>query len=304
MISVRAPRLVRLFGAMSVVSLLALSAAPRSASADEPKADAKAAPTGPSTTEIASKIQTVYNETKSFSATFNQVYKVRAHGTTKKSAGRVIFSKPGKMSWTYDAPNGNRVVSDGKLLKVFEKENNQYFEQSVEKSQYPAALSFLMGEGDLTKSFELKALDAATLKFEGGYVLEGTPKEETPAYRKVIFYVDSSTSQVRRVVIVDAQGNQNRFDFSAPKVNESVDEKTFAFTPPDGVQTVKPLSKRRSVDGRASSRGGARFCVFGRENQPAQRVRLLDGAVRWYHLCERFAHEASGCPGPSARVFR
>jgi outer membrane lipoprotein carrier protein len=97
-----------------------------------------------------------------------------------------------------------------------------------------------MGEGDLTKSFDLKALDAATLKFEGGYVLEGTPKEETPAYRKVIFYVDSASSQVRRVVIVDAQGNQNRFDFSAPKVNEAVDDKTFAYTPPDGVQTVKP----------------------------------------------------------------
>lgn len=236
-------RLFRLFGIVSVLTAVcAAVVAPRDAAADEPKVAASAAApaAGPSATDIASKVQTVYNETKSFSATFAQVYKVRAHGTTKKSAGKVIFSKPGKMSWTYDAPNGNRVVSDGKLLKVFEKENNQYFEQSVEKSQYPAALSFLMGQGDLTKSFDLKTLDPATLRFEGGYVLEGTPKEETPAYRKVIFYVDSASSQVRRVVIVDAQGNQNRFDFSAPKVNEPVDDKTFAFTPPEGVTTIKP----------------------------------------------------------------
>ena len=43
---------------------------------------------------------------------------VKTYNQIKKSSGRVVFAKPGKMSWTYDAPNGNRVVSDGKLLKV------------------------------------------------------------------------------------------------------------------------------------------------------------------------------------------
>jgi outer membrane lipoprotein carrier protein len=151
----------------------------------------------------------------------------------------VVFGKPGKMSWTY-GDSGNRVVSDGKTLKVYEKENGQLFEQPVEKSQYPAALSFLMGQGDLTKAFNLKLLDPATHKFEGGYVLEGVPKGATSAYQKVLFYVDAETSQVRRAVILDAQGNRNDFTFDKPTVNNELAKDAFDFTPPDGTQVVRP----------------------------------------------------------------
>lgn len=227
----------------SLFAALALAlCAPLDATAEPkaPPAGSAARPSGPTAESIAAKVQAFYNQTNTFQATFKQVYKVKAYNQTKKSAGKVIFAKPGKMSWTYDSPNGNRVVSDGKVLKVYEKENNQMFEQPVEKSQYPAALAFLMGQGDLTKSFNLKMLDAATMKFEGGYVLEGIPKEATPAYQKVIFFVDGPTSQIRRTIILDAQGNRNTFDFKTPKVNEEVPEETFKFTPPPGTQIIHP----------------------------------------------------------------
>jgi len=71
-------------------------------------------------------------------------------------------------------------------------------------------------------------------------VLEGTPKDATPAYRKVLLYVDAATAQVRRVLIVDAQGNRNRFDFEAPVVNTKVEPSEFVLVPPPGTQIVKP----------------------------------------------------------------
>jgi outer membrane lipoprotein carrier protein len=144
------------------------------------------------------------------------------------------------MSWKYDQPNGNRVVSDGRTLKVYDRENQQMFEQPVDKSQYPAALAFLMGQGELTRSFTLRLLDPTTVKFEGGWVLEGTPKDATPAYQKVLLYIDAATSQVRRVLILDAQGNRNRFDFNNPLVNTPVPNAEFNFTPPEGTQIVRP----------------------------------------------------------------
>jgi outer membrane lipoprotein carrier protein len=234
--------LSRLTTSLLAALALALVALP-DATAQQPKAPpagSAAKPAGPTAEAIAAKVQAFYNQTNTFQATFKQVYKVKAYNQTKKSAGKVIFAKPGKMSWSYDSPNGNRVVSDGKVLKVYEKENNQMFEQPVEKSQYPAALAFLMGQGDLAKSFHLKLLDAATMKFEGGYVLEGIPKEATPAYQKVLFFVDGPTSQIRRTILLDAQGNRNTFDFSNPKVNEQVPEDTFKFTPPPGTQIIHP----------------------------------------------------------------
>lgn len=191
-------------------------------------------------TEVATRVQAFYNTTKTFGATFKQHYKVKAYNTEKQSSGRVVFEKPGKMKWTYDQPNGNRVVSDGSLMKVYEAANNQMYETPLNKSQYPAALAFLMGTGDLAASFNLKLLDSKKMKFEGGWVLDGTPKQATPAYQKVIIYVDSATAQVRRMVILDAQGNRNTFTFENPVVNTPVAADEFVFTPPPGTQVIKP----------------------------------------------------------------
>jgi outer membrane lipoprotein carrier protein len=71
-------------------------------------------------------------------------------------------------------------------------------------------------------------------------VLVGTPKTPTPAYQKVFFYVDKQTKQVRRVLILDGQGNHNRFDFDKPLVNTKVDDATFVFTPPPGTSIIHP----------------------------------------------------------------
>lgn len=199
--------------------------------------DAAAAPTAQ---EIAQKVQKFYDNTKTFRAAFSQSYVIKVQNKKKESKGKVVFAKPGKMAFFYDQPNGNLVVSDGKIIKVYEKEAEQMFETQVQKSQYPAALAFLMGEGKLESDFKLKLLDSATMKFEGGYVLEGTPKTATPAYSKLLLYVDAQTSQVRRVLIVDAQGNRNRFDFTNPSVNTPVEDKEFTFTPPKGTKIVKP----------------------------------------------------------------
>ena len=222
------------------VTLLACAAAMSPSALSLFVTDASAAPATPSADAIAARVQAFYDQTKTFQAAFKQEYFIRMHDQHRTSEGRVAFEKPGKMSWKYDQPNGNRVVSDGRTLKVYDRENQQMFEQPVDKSQYPAALAFLMGQGELTRSFSLRLLDPATVKFEGGWVLEGTPKDATPAYQKVLLYVDAATSQVRRVLILDAQGNRNRFDFNNPLVNTPVPSAEFNFTPPEGTQIVRP----------------------------------------------------------------
>jgi outer membrane lipoprotein carrier protein len=195
---------------------------------------------GPTADEIGARVQQFYDSTKTFKATFTQTYTIKVQNVKKVSSGKVTFEKPGKMSWIYDAPNNNRVISDGVTIKVYEKENEQMFETPVKGSQYPAALAFLMGQGKLTKDFSLRMLDAAQMKFEGGYVLEATPKDATPAYQKVLLYVDAQTSQVRRALILDAQGNRNRFDFDKPIVNQPVAKGEFEFVPPPGTKVIKP----------------------------------------------------------------
>jgi len=198
------------------------------------------APASPLTAEqIAERIQLFYDKTKTFKAAFKQVYMAHAYGKTKEGVGTVILEKPGRMSWRY-TNNGNRIVSDGKLIKIYEKENKQMYEQQLDKSPYPAALAFLVGTGSLKQSFKLSKLDPKQANFEGGFVLVGEPKEATPAYQKMLLYVDPMTYQVRRVLLLDAQGNRNRFDFTGTEVNLKVPPGEFAFVPPKGTQVVRP----------------------------------------------------------------
>ncbi len=190
--------------------------------------------------DVATKVQAFYDGLKTYQATFTQNYYIKIQDKRQKSTGKVAFQKPGLMAFAYDEPNGNHVTSDGKTVKVYEKENEQQYESSVDKSQYPAALSFLMGDGKLKKDFSLKLLDPTTMKFEGGFVLEGTPKEASPAYQKLLLYIDGDTNQVRRVLVLDVQGNRNRFDFDSPVVNQDVPKGTFDFEPPKGTKIVHP----------------------------------------------------------------
>lgn len=209
--------------------------APSASAAPSPEAAPAA-----ETADVVKKVQAFYDKTTTFKAEFTQEFFVKAYNKKKASKGRVTFSKPGKMDFAYDDPKDNRVVSDGSLLRVYEAENKQVYEQTMDKSQYPAALTFLTGQGKLADHFQFEGYRGAAMNFPGGFVLLGTPKAANPAFEKVLFYIDSATYQVRRVVVVDAQGNRNRFDFINPKINEAVPENQFKFTPPPGTTTVRP----------------------------------------------------------------
>jgi outer membrane lipoprotein carrier protein len=190
--------------------------------------------------QVLTRVQNFYDKTTSFSSDFTQEFFVKSHNVKKQSKGHVTFAKPGKMFWEYSLPQDNRVVSDGAVLKVYEAANKQMFEQNVDKSQYPAALSFLVGGGKLSDTFTFELYEGAAMNFAGGQVLVGTPKTPSPAYQKVLFYIDGPTSQVRRVLIVDGQGNRNRFDFDNPKVNETIPADRFKFIPPPGTAVIRP----------------------------------------------------------------
>lgn len=233
------------FAAALVLATAAAVSSP--ALADGPAASSSAAPppapvpaAQADTDATVLKVQAFYDGTTSFSSPFTQSFFVKSHNVTKSSSGAVLFSKPGKMAWTYTDPAGNKVVSDGMSLKVYEAANKQMFESTIDKSQYPAALSFLTGQGKLADAFTFIMYKGEAMQFPGGNVLVGTPKTATQAYTKVLFYVDGPTNQVRRALIVDAQGNRNRFDFTDPKVNVPVDPSAFVLTPPPGTTIIKP----------------------------------------------------------------
>jgi outer membrane lipoprotein carrier protein len=224
------------FAVPAVIALLVTggaSAQPKPA-ASAPAASAPASK--PSTaTDLAAAIQKAYASISAYEADFTQEYNMKAFGQKKTSKGHVLFVKPGKMRWDYAEPKDNVVVSDNETLWSYVAADKQARKMKVKDSQMPTALAFLTGKGDLGKEFNLELMDTKQMKFEGGYVLKATPKVATNLYNFVMFYVDGSTYHVRRVMIVDAQDNRNRFDFEKPVVNGKWEESRFKWSPPAGV---------------------------------------------------------------------
>jgi len=195
---------------------------------------------------VAAAVQSFYEQTKDVSASFYQTYVNKLYQRTDRSSGRVVFKKPGKMRWDYDKPNGKVIVSNGSKLLVFEPgddgEKGQVVEQQIEQAQLPQAMSFLMGTGRLEDDFTFRLLDAQSEGYASGHVLELKPKQATPQYDRIVFYVERTPALrglVRRLLIVDASGNRNRFDFSALKFNSSVGEQVFGWRPPEGTRRVQ-----------------------------------------------------------------
>lgn len=191
-----------------------------------------------STDEIVARVAAFYDEITTFRAHFRQYLRAVPYDKKRNLDGVVVFEKPGKMSWRYTS-SGNRMVSDGSRIQVYERENKQLFELEPEKSQYLAALSFLGTQGMLTSNFKFTKVDEKLVKLERVHRLLAEPRQRSLAYEKLVFYVDARTFEVSRVLLMDAAGNRNRFDLGQSKANPRVPPDEFTFSPPPGTRIIR-----------------------------------------------------------------
>jgi outer membrane lipoprotein carrier protein len=202
-------------------------------------------------TAIVTLVQAFYDQTKTLQAEFEQTRYTRLYDRYDRAKGKVVFKKPGMMRWDYAQPNGQVFVSDGKKLLIYQppeegEKRGQLIERALDQDQLPSAFSFLTGAGDLDEDFEVRLLEHSGDKFKDGYVLQLIPRRPTPNYEQLVFYVRTLNSNgkragiVQRVLIIDAAGNRNRFDFSKIKFNRDVPDKRFSYRPPRGTERVRP----------------------------------------------------------------
>jgi len=199
--------------------------------------------------DVAALVQSFYDQTTSFQADFFQTRYTKAYGRYDRARGHVILVKPGKMRWDYSDPEGQTFVSDGAHLSVYQppeegETHGQIIERDVGSDELPQAFSFLLGEGRLDRDFHIRLLDARRQGFPTGYVLEVRPRRPSRTYDRVLFFVrvpeGAPAGVIHRVLIIDAAGNRNRFDFSHLRFNRAIPEDTFHFTPPAGTHVVRP----------------------------------------------------------------
>jgi outer membrane lipoprotein carrier protein len=228
--------------ALRTLTLTALLAAGAGAGAQ----DAPEGPPEATEQQVADLVQAWYDQTRTMTASFVQRYRNPTYDRTVTSRGQIRVQRPGRMRMDYAEPNGQVVVTDGQRVLSYEppepgERRGQYFERRVEEDQLPSALAFLTGSGRLA-DFRPRLLSSADRGFSG-WVLELRPRTPSPHYERIVLYVDARErfrGVVRRVVVIDADGNSNRYDFTGQRFNAAVADDVFAYRPPGDARRIDP----------------------------------------------------------------
>ena len=183
-------------------------------------------------TALARKVQGYYERTKDLEATFAQSYTYSGFGRRQLSSGTLRVKKPGMMRWDYDKPAPKTIAVRGSRLVQWEPEENQaYVDEKFDASAMSAAVTFLLGKGDLVREFDL-SLDGS-----GALVLR--PKELDPRVDSIGLTVGDD-GQVTATRVVDGAGNVNELRFSQVKRNLGLPDAAFEVKLPKGAHRLAP----------------------------------------------------------------
>ena len=182
------------------------------------------------------RLQARYETTRTLSADFRQSIESPTLATPLQSKGTMAFEKPNRMRWEYEKPDPQLIVGDGETLWIYQPEDKQAIKAPLgEVFQTTTPVSFLAGLGHIDRDFN------ATLERDEAerWVLRLVPKKEK-SIGTLVLMVRKSDAGVDEARVTDSLGTTTRLVLSGEKRNVDLDPKLFRFTPPPGVDVVKP----------------------------------------------------------------
>ena len=138
------------------------------------------------------------------------------------------------MHWQYLRGIDDELVSNGKLLWLFQPDLNQVIETAADSTP-GIAVDFLSGVGDIRKNFKVSLVE----KSGGAYLLALTPVAASVNLKRLTLRVDKSTGLVSETVVEDLFGNRTTVTFSGIEINVPIEDSFFEFVAPEGVNLLK-----------------------------------------------------------------
>jgi len=171
--------------------------------------------------------------TKTATARFEQQVLDRNGKVVERASGTFAFARPGKFRWSYDKPNKQLLVGDGRKLWIYDPDLAQVTVKRIDRaiSSTPAAL--LAGKDDITALFTLRDAGPA----EGLNWVEALPKAQDTGFERVRLGLQGKT--LAAMELYDQLGGRTMLRFSDLKANAPVSADTLTFTPPKGADVLE-----------------------------------------------------------------
>jgi outer membrane lipoprotein carrier protein len=179
---------------------------------------------------LARRIQQRHHDIRDMKARFVQTYASSMLGREVVERGTLALKPPGRMRWEYEQPEKKLFVSNGKSSYFYVPEDKQVitFDATGDRG---VAVQLLSGRSDLLTEFQVFAVHGVPNQ------LRLVPKDKEAEIREAVIEAEAS-GRIRRLEILDLQGNRSEYRFENVQENVGLSDSLFEFKVPKGVEVV------------------------------------------------------------------
>jgi outer membrane lipoprotein carrier protein len=190
---------------------------------------------------VVAGLQRRYASVETITGNFQQTY--RGPGIDQVESGVFWLKKPGLMRWEYRRPEEKLFVADGRESFLYVPQDRQVTVQPLSASDLRSTpLRFLLGAGDIRKSFAASWETDLKPQAAGTYLIRLTPRGREAEYAFLLLELDEETYELRRILIREPSGNTSEFVLTNVTANAKISNKEFQFKTPRGVEVVRLTS--------------------------------------------------------------
>ena len=172
-----------------------------------------------------------------FTARFFQTSTIKAMDITDTASGDIAVKRPGKMRWTYETPEPQAIVTDGRQLWIYRPQDNQVMVGAApEFFSGGKGAGFLSNMRQLRKDFGITLADPVD---DGRFRLKLIPRLQGMGVSTIYVEVSKTTYDVESILTVNAYGDETRIELSAIVFQQTMADADFVFAIPEGAEILQ-----------------------------------------------------------------
>lgn len=179
-------------------------------------------------------LHTFFADVRSFKAEFEQTVFDENLRPLQSTAGIMALQRPGRFRWDYAKPYEQHIVGDGEKVWIYDVDLEQVTVRSMKEALGDTPAQLLSTTEPLDVNFNITKLGEQ----KDVVWFELVPKQAESQFQRI--RLGFTQQMLVRMELEDGLGSTTLLEFHNPERNISVDEGTFRFEPPPGVDVVGP----------------------------------------------------------------
>ncbi len=179
-----------------------------------------------------SSLHDFFNNTQTMRAKFSQVVTDTQGRKVQEVEGTMQLQRPNKFRWDYNKPYQQQIISDGKDVFLYDTDLQQVTVRGLSKAIGSSPAAMLAGGDAVDKGFTLKNAN----RKDGLTWVLALPKDKDSGFERVL--LGFKDDKLRKMELYDSFNHITHITFDAVERNPSLQDATFLFTPPKGVDVV------------------------------------------------------------------